>query len=222
MPAPAIQPLHHASQLHIDAATPMGANVVEDDATFRAWARGAVDVYVITSDLPLSRNSGWTPRKRTGCFAGMTERGRVSSQAWWTARLIVFTRGCRQFGIQKGSFARELGTDPPFPDCDCLVRASDTYPWHDSAFRPAPFHELIIYQLHVGAFYGVDAQGHDKRERVAKFLDVILFNYGRCLYRMERKGEARKQFDQLIADFPESPLAADAKKIAEALSQKGF
>src|SRR5436190_1896164 len=94
MPAPAIQPLHHASQLHIDAATPMGANVVEDDATFRAWARGAVDVYVITSDLPLSRNSGWTPRKRTGCFAGMTERGRVSSQAWWTARLIVFTRGC--------------------------------------------------------------------------------------------------------------------------------
>lgn len=53
----------------------------------------------------------------------------------------------------------------------------------------------------------------------AKFLDVILFNYGRCLYRMERKGEARKQFDQLIADFPESPLAADAKKISEALAK---
>lgn len=53
----------------------------------------------------------------------------------------------------------------------------------------------------------------------AKFLDVILFNYGRCLYRMERKGEARKQFDQLIAEFPESPLAADAKKISEALAK---
>jgi TolA-binding protein len=51
----------------------------------------------------------------------------------------------------------------------------------------------------------------------AKFLDVILFNYGRCLYRMERKAEARRQFDQLIADFPESPLATDAKKISEAL-----
>jgi TolA-binding protein len=51
----------------------------------------------------------------------------------------------------------------------------------------------------------------------AKFLDVILFNYGRCLYRMDRRGEARRQFDQLIADFPESPLAADAKKISEAL-----
>ncbi len=51
----------------------------------------------------------------------------------------------------------------------------------------------------------------------AKFLDVILFNYGRCLYRLERKADARRQFDQLIADFPESPLAADAKRISEAL-----
>ena len=53
----------------------------------------------------------------------------------------------------------------------------------------------------------------------AKFLDVILFNYGRCLYRMDRKVEAKRRFDQLIADFPESPLAADAKKIAEALAK---
>lgn len=53
----------------------------------------------------------------------------------------------------------------------------------------------------------------------AKFLDVILFNYGRCLYRMDRKAEARKRFDQLIADYPESPLAGDAKKISEALNK---
>jgi TolA-binding protein len=56
----------------------------------------------------------------------------------------------------------------------------------------------------------------------AKFLDVILFNYGRCLYRMERKSDARKQFDQLIAEFPESPLAGDAKNITEALAKAGF
>ena len=53
----------------------------------------------------------------------------------------------------------------------------------------------------------------------AKFLDVILFNYGRCLYRMNRRVEARKRFDQLIADFPESPLASDAKKISDALAR---
>jgi TolA-binding protein len=55
----------------------------------------------------------------------------------------------------------------------------------------------------------------------AKFLDVILFNYGRCLYRLGKKTEARKQFDQMIADFPESPLAPDAKKISEALRKTG-
>ena len=53
----------------------------------------------------------------------------------------------------------------------------------------------------------------------AKYMDVILFNYGRCLYRMGRKAEARQRFDQLIAEFPESPLASDAKKISEALTK---
>lgn len=55
----------------------------------------------------------------------------------------------------------------------------------------------------------------------AKFLDVILFNYGRCLYRMDRKADAKRRFDQLISEFPESPLAADAKKISEALTKAG-
>jgi len=55
----------------------------------------------------------------------------------------------------------------------------------------------------------------------AKFLDVILFNYGRCLYRMNRKGDARRQFDQLIAEFPESTLASDAKRISDALRKSG-
>ncbi len=54
------------------------------------------------------------------------------------------------------------------------------------------------------------------------FLDVILFNYGRCLYRMERKGEARKRFDQLIDEFPQSQLAPEAKRIAQALAKGGF
>lgn len=52
----------------------------------------------------------------------------------------------------------------------------------------------------------------------AKFMDVILFNYGRCLYRMGRKADAQRRFDQLIAEFPDSPMAADAKKISDALA----
>lgn len=53
----------------------------------------------------------------------------------------------------------------------------------------------------------------------ANFLDVILFNYGRCLYKLNRKAEARRRFDQLINDFPESDIAPEAKKIVDALKR---
>jgi TolA-binding protein len=46
---------------------------------------------------------------------------------------------------------------------------------------------------------------------------VILFNYGRCLFRLDRRGDARRMFDQLINEFPESDLAPEAKRISEAL-----
>ena len=55
----------------------------------------------------------------------------------------------------------------------------------------------------------------------AGFLDVILFNYGRCLYRVERKGDARRKFDQIINEFPDSNLAGEAKRISEALAKAG-
>ena len=56
----------------------------------------------------------------------------------------------------------------------------------------------------------------------ANFLDVILFNYGRCLYKLERKPEARRKFEQLINDYPESEIASEANKIVEALKKAGF
>ncbi|MDA0765562.1 MAG: tetratricopeptide repeat protein [Verrucomicrobia bacterium] len=56
----------------------------------------------------------------------------------------------------------------------------------------------------------------------ANFLDVILFNYGRCLYKLNRKPEARRRFEQLINDYPESEIASEANKIVEALKKAGF
>ena len=56
----------------------------------------------------------------------------------------------------------------------------------------------------------------------ANFLDVILFNYGRCLYKIERKPEARRRFEQLINDYPESEIATEANKIVGALKKAGF
>ena len=36
------------------------------------------------------------------------------------------------------------------------------------------FNDLIIYQLHIGTYYGIDADGNDdRRSRMCTFLDVI-------------------------------------------------
>jgi TolA-binding protein len=56
----------------------------------------------------------------------------------------------------------------------------------------------------------------------AAFLDVILFNYGRCLYKLGRKSEARRRFERIIQDFPESEVAVESVKIVEALKKGGF
>jgi tetratricopeptide (TPR) repeat protein len=53
----------------------------------------------------------------------------------------------------------------------------------------------------------------------AQYLDVILFNYGRCLIQMNRHGDAKQRFDQLIANYPESTLADVSKKISEKLAK---
>lgn len=76
------------------------------------------------------------------------------------------------------------------------------------------YYEQKDYARAVDTFETVLANHPD-----AKFLDVILFNYGRCLFRMGRKAEAAQRFEQLLSEFPESSLAGDAKKIADALAK---
>jgi 1,4-alpha-glucan branching enzyme len=166
-------PLTYTSQLHINSSTPMGAELIEGGATFRVWAPAALELYVITEDLDASRQPGWAPRaadrlvrRDDGTWAGFVP-GVTDGTPY---RFYVVGDGSS--GFKRDPWARELGIEPPFPDCDCLVRDPNTYPWHDAGFRPPAFRELIIYQLHVGAFHGVDGQGRDKRESVAKFLDV--------------------------------------------------
>ena len=79
------------------------------------------------------------------------------------------------------------------------------------------FYQRQDYQRAIDVFEGVIANHPD-----ANFLDVIYFNYGRCLYRVDRKKVARQQFDLLVADFPESKMAEEAKRISDALVKAGF
>jgi 1,4-alpha-glucan branching enzyme len=132
-----------ASLAHITSSTPMGANLVADGATFRVWAPNATSVHVrgsfngfsITSNASLVRGEAGYWR---GFIRGVTDGALY--KFWIT--------GPAGPGWKRDPYARELRE----PEWNCVVRAAD-FPWHETGFTTPPFHDFVIYQLHVGAFH---------------------------------------------------------------------
>ena len=163
-----------ASQQHIHPGTPLGAQLAEGGATFRTWAPGAQAVYVVLEDPGTATPSTWVKndlnrlvRDEHGYWAGFLP-GVVDGTEY---RFWVVGTGSE--GFKRDPYARELRLSG-YPECNCIVRDPRSYPWHDQGFRPPPFNDLLVYQLHVGVFFAEDDQGQDLRPgRVAKFLDVV-------------------------------------------------
>lgn len=147
----------------------MGARLVAGGATFRVWAPRARHVYVALGgatpyqpdpddELVKDPATGhWT-----GFFPGVADG----------AKYRFWVIGEQGEGFKRDPWAREL-EHLGYPDCDCIVRDLETYPWHDQGFRPPAFKDLIVYQLHVGVFHARDDQGWDTRNQVASFLDAL-------------------------------------------------
>ena len=159
-----------ASQQHISGSTPMGANLVADGASFRVWAPSAAHVYVAIGGA-----TNYQPQPAdelvkdpitghwTGFFPGVADG----------TLYRLFVVGPQGSGFKRDPWARELELRG-YPDCDCIVRDPQTYPWHDQGFRMPAFNDLVAYQLHIGVFYARDDQGRDIRpNRVSKFLDLL-------------------------------------------------
>lgn len=149
----------------------MGATLVPGGATFRTWAPTARAVHLVTDHRASAHWSRLTPCDETlltpladGTWAGFAP-GMADGDPYlfW---IIGPERGSE--GFKRAPYARELGTHPSFPDCPCLVRPAHACPWHDGSWRPPAFHELIIYQLHVGVFWGANLDASHS----GKFLDV--------------------------------------------------
>lgn len=159
------------TQEHISPYTSMGANLTSDGATFRVWAPRAQQIF-----LKFNANADyWTPKPdllltkdQQGYWSGFV-RGAKDGD---TYRFYVVGNGSE--GFKRDPYAREL-VRTGYPKCDCIIRDPNSYPWHVQNFKTPSFNDLILYQLHVGTFYGVDKHsGVDNREhRVATFLDVI-------------------------------------------------
>jgi len=157
-----------AAQVGIDDRTPLGANLTALGATFRVFGPSAVDVFA-SGDF-----NGW---KQQDPAAQLVKRGNfwggfIPGVKDGTAYKF-FVVGQGNSGFKRDPRAREIVPVPGFPN-NCVVRDPNTFPWHDQGFRPPAFNDLIIYQFHIGTYYGRDAAGNDdRRGRDCTFIDVI-------------------------------------------------
>lgn len=144
----------------------MGANLRPFGATFRLWAPSANTVSV------------------RGNFSNWTDRPLVrEADGYWFASLdgvkegdeyLYVVDGPAGLGFKRDPYARALTRMPAYPDCNCIVTQPASFPWHDRDFVRPDFSDLVIYQLHVGACWSVDDQGHDRRaDRPGRFLDLL-------------------------------------------------
>ena len=144
---------------------PMGANIVEDrsGATFRVraprahkvWVTGDFNAWAVENDTLLHQHGDFWVGYIAGVEAGQKYKFFIEGE-------LPDKRHKRD------PYARELTKMPSHPRSDCIVHDPRSYPWHDGDYQPPYFHDLVIYQLHVGTF-----NGPHRQTRVAKFLDVL-------------------------------------------------
>ncbi len=160
---------------NVDRHTPFGANLAPGGVTFRVFAPAARAIYVLTgASLAAAQLPGFVPSAADRLFnlgdntwaAFVPGLGEGDAYRFW----VVGNAGS---GLKRDPRARELGVKPTYPNCDCIVRSPDTFPWHDQGFHPPAFNDYILYQLHVGAFYRVNAAGQDERGKIGRFLDIL-------------------------------------------------
>ena len=133
-----------ASLNHIHPVTPMGANLIANGATFRVWAPQARAVYVIGDFNQRVRNhASLLTRDEFGHWRGFIPGVRDRE------RYMFYVVGEGSEGLKRDPYAREL--EAPFPS-ECIIRKTD-FPWHESGYIAPPFHEFVLYQLHVGTFF---------------------------------------------------------------------
>lgn len=152
--------------------TPMGGNLLASGtgATFRVWAPEATRVALYWQYE--KGKKGWNHHREgelnqqeNGCWAGFVPR-LVHGD-----RYMFYVEGPENgtAGLKRDPYARDLTDDPAWPDCQCLLYNPNIFPWHDANWQPPAFHDLAIYQLHIGTWHIADKEKHPR----GSFLDVV-------------------------------------------------
>ncbi len=160
----------------VDRTSAMGATVWPDGTGFRTWAPNARAVSLVAGAglSAAAQDPAWRPDRQDSLAPlGDGSWGGFLAGLGDGEPYMFFIDGAGSTGWKRDPFARELTIAPAFPDSFCVVRDPASYPWHDQAWRPPPFADLIIYQLHIGTWWAQDSAGHDVRAtRGGTFLDA--------------------------------------------------
>lgn len=149
----------------------MGGNLLPSGtgATFKVWAPTARDIFVLWK-YEKNEIGVWTNQKTgrlikidNGMWAGFVPE-LVSGDRYMF--YVIGPEGGTE-GLKRDPFARDLTDDPMWPDCQCVLYDPAVFPWHDQYWKPPQFHELAIYQFHIGTWRIPDGRHH------GGFLDVI-------------------------------------------------
>ncbi|WP_316176427.1 MULTISPECIES: alpha amylase C-terminal domain-containing protein [unclassified Bradyrhizobium] len=133
-------------QMHLLQA-PMGGTLVTGGATFRVFAPHAKAVYVSGPFNDWAQDASCRLAPIGNGHWAIFIPGLKDGDAY-----MYFVEGEGTSGYKRDPHARLLTVDPPFPQSHSVLRNPNAFPWHDTAFTPPPYSELVIYQLHVGTF----------------------------------------------------------------------
>lgn len=141
----------------LPADVPLGAHLTANGtgATFKTWAPEAREVWVrwkYTQD----ENKHWFHQKKVklqrqedGTWGGFIPGLREGERYMF---YVVGPEGGTQ-GLKRDPYARDLTDNPAWPNCQCLLCDPNLFSWHDADYVAPYYHELIIYQFHIGTWY---------------------------------------------------------------------
>jgi len=200
---------------------PFGAEIGSGGVRFRLWAPAATSVDLeILADGAAAGDVGTTDRDGVRSLAM-----RAGDRGWFELVTASARAGSRyRFVIDGGdrvpdpaSRYQPLGVHGPSE----VVEPAE-HVWSDVAYRPRPWHELVFYELHVGAFTPAGTY----RAAIERFDDLVSLGVTalEVMPLAEAPGTRNWGYDGVFPYAPESAYGepADFKAFVEAAHVRGL
>jgi maltooligosyltrehalose trehalohydrolase len=187
---------------------PFGAELVEGGVRFRLWAPGARSVAVMLPERSRPHTLNMT-RQPGGWYELVTREAHAGSRYKFTIDDVtaVPDPAARAYDDTEAA--------------SLVVDALD-YDWHDGAWRGRPWHEAVIYELHVGTFtpQGTFAGVESRLEHLVELGVTVIELMPIAAF----PGNRGWGYDGVLAFAPQGTYGtpADLKSLIDAAHQRGL